>query len=58
MPESDATTRAAVYGDMSRVLAQLHSLDWKRAGLAHWDLGSNYLERQVECVLVMVRTVQ
>lgn len=38
---------AAVYDDMARVLAALHRVDWRGAGLADFGKAERYMERQV-----------
>jgi aminoglycoside phosphotransferase (APT) family kinase protein len=47
VPEVDATDRAAVYDDMNRVLAALHSVDIEAVGLADYGRPGNYFERQI-----------
>lgn len=44
LPEAD---RRAVYDDMNRVLAALHSVDYKAKGLEDYGKPGNYFERQV-----------
>ncbi|QNJ90132.1 phosphotransferase family protein [Mycolicibacterium fluoranthenivorans] len=39
--------RAAVYEDLARVLARLHSVDWRGAGLGDFGRPDGYLARQV-----------
>lgn len=39
--------RAAVYSDLARVLARLHSVDWRAAGLSDFGRPDGYLARQV-----------
>ena len=39
--------RRAVYDDMGRVLAALHSVDYKAKGLADYGKPGNYFERQI-----------
>ncbi len=39
--------RAATYLDLARVLAALHRVDWRAAGLADFGRPDGYLERQV-----------
>ncbi|MBI3227660.1 MAG: phosphotransferase family protein [Mycolicibacterium cosmeticum] len=39
--------RAAVYEDLARVLARLHGVDWRAAGLADFGRPDGYLARQV-----------
>ena len=40
--------RAAIYADMGRVLARLHAVDWRQAGLDGFGRPGNYVGRQVE----------
>jgi aminoglycoside phosphotransferase (APT) family kinase protein len=40
--------RRAVYDDLARVLAALHAVDWRAAGLADFGKPERYMERQVE----------
>lgn len=40
--------RRAVYDDLARVLAALHRVDWRAAGLADFGKAEGYLERQVQ----------
>jgi aminoglycoside phosphotransferase (APT) family kinase protein len=47
VPEVDATDRAAIYDDMNRVLAALHSVDIEAVGLADYGRPGNYFERQI-----------
>ncbi|MCH1491244.1 MAG: phosphotransferase [Luminiphilus sp.] len=47
LPELNNDDRAAVYDDMNRVLAALHSVDVDRVGLADYGRPGNYFERQV-----------
>ena len=47
LPELSADDRAAVYDDMSRVLAALHSVDIDAVGLGDYGRPGNYFERQV-----------
>ena len=47
LPEiSSNETRAAMYGEMSRVLAALHSVDIDAIGLSDYGRPGNYFERQ------------
>jgi len=39
--------RAALYDDLARVLAALHTLDWRARGLADFGRPERFLERQV-----------
>ena len=47
LPELNNNDRAAVYDDMNRVLAALHSVDVDRVGLSDYGRPGNYFERQV-----------
>lgn len=47
LPELDASGRAAVYGDMNRVVAALHRLDPGAVGLGDFGKPSGFFERQV-----------
>lgn len=47
MPGSDPATRRAVYDDVNRTLARLHSLDYEALGLADFGKPGNYFERQI-----------
>jgi aminoglycoside phosphotransferase (APT) family kinase protein len=47
VPEVDNADRAAIYDDMNRVLAALHSVDIEAAGLADYGRPGNYFERQI-----------
>ena len=47
LPDLDRTERAAIYDEMNRVIARLHSVDIERAGLADYGKAGNYFERQV-----------
>jgi len=47
LPGLSGAERAAVYDEMNRVLAQLHSVDVARAGLADYGRAGNYFERQI-----------
>jgi len=47
LPELNNDDRAAVYDDMNRVLAALHSVDVDRVGLSDYGRPGNYFERQV-----------
>ncbi|SHJ59026.1 Predicted kinase, aminoglycoside phosphotransferase (APT) family [Roseomonas rosea] len=40
--------RAAVYAELARVLAALHRVDWRAAGLADFGRAERYMERQVK----------
>jgi aminoglycoside phosphotransferase (APT) family kinase protein len=47
LPEVPAQGRGAVYREMVRVLAALHSVDYAAAGLGDFGKPSRYVERQV-----------
>jgi aminoglycoside phosphotransferase (APT) family kinase protein len=48
MPGSIPSERAAVYDSMNATIAQLHTLDPAKIGLADFGKGENYVARQVE----------
>ncbi len=39
--------RAAIYDEMNRVIAALHTVDYKARGLEHYGKPGNYFERQI-----------
>ena len=43
-----AAERAAMYDDMNRVMAALHSVDWQAAGLAGFGRPQAYVGRQID----------
>jgi len=47
LPDLTAAQRAPVYDEMNRVIAALHSVDFKKAGLAEYGKPGNYFERQI-----------
>ncbi len=47
LPDFDATTRRRMYEQLTDTLADLHSIDPDRAGLADFGKPGNYFERQV-----------
>jgi aminoglycoside phosphotransferase (APT) family kinase protein len=47
LPELDKPARTAVYDEMNRALAALHSVDVEAAGLGDYGKPGNYFERQV-----------
>lgn len=47
LPGNSATERSALYDDMNRVIAALHSVDWAAAGLASYGKPGSYFERQI-----------
>ena len=48
IPEVDKAERTAIYEDMNRVLAALHSIDIEAVGLADYGKPGNYFQRQFE----------
>lgn len=49
LPEIDGNeTRAAMYAEMNRVLAAMHSVDIEAVGLADYGRPGNYFERQLQ----------
>ncbi len=48
LPELTRDERGAVYAEMNRVIAALHSVDLQAAGLADFGRPQNYLARQIE----------
>jgi aminoglycoside phosphotransferase (APT) family kinase protein len=47
LPEVPAPGRRAIYDEMTRVLAALHSVDYAALGLSDFGKPGNYIERQV-----------
>jgi aminoglycoside phosphotransferase (APT) family kinase protein len=47
LPEMNAEQRTAIYNEMNRVLAALHSVDINTAGLSDYGKPGNYFERQL-----------
>lgn len=47
LPDLSAEERRAVYDEMNKVLAAIHSVDLKAAGLEDYGRPGNYFERQV-----------
>ncbi|MGS2722310.1 phosphotransferase family protein [Porticoccus sp. GXU_MW_L64] len=47
LPEASAEERTAIYREMSRVLASLHSVDIDAVGLSDYGRPGNYYERQI-----------
>lgn len=48
LPEVDNDTRGKMYDEMNRVLAALHSVDLKAAGLEDYGKPGNYFARQLD----------
>ena len=47
LPGMSHSERGAIYDEMNRVIAALHSVDVARAGLADYGKPGNYFERQI-----------
>jgi aminoglycoside phosphotransferase (APT) family kinase protein len=47
LPEAGLDERSAIYDEMNRVIAALHKVDVKAAGLADYGKPGNYFERQI-----------
>jgi aminoglycoside phosphotransferase (APT) family kinase protein len=47
LPDSSPAERAAIYDEMNRVIAALHSVDVSAAGLTDFGRPGNYFERQI-----------
>ncbi|MBB3261841.1 aminoglycoside phosphotransferase (APT) family kinase protein [Paraburkholderia bannensis] len=47
LPDMTSEARAAIYGEMNRVIAALHSVDPDAIGLGDYGRTGNYIERQV-----------
>ncbi len=47
LPDLSNTERATIFGEMNRVLAALHTVDYKAAGLEDYGKPGNYFERQI-----------
>jgi aminoglycoside phosphotransferase (APT) family kinase protein len=47
LPGLTSADRGAIYDEMNRVIATLHSVDAERAGLADYGKGGNYFARQI-----------
>ena len=47
LPEHTPAERAALFDEMNRVIAALHSVDYQAVGLASYGKPGNFLERQV-----------
>ena len=48
LPGMTASERTAIYDEMNRVIAQLHRVDYRDAGLADFGRPGNYLARQID----------
>ncbi|KJE90221.1 acyl-Coenzyme A dehydrogenase [Capsaspora owczarzaki ATCC 30864] len=47
LPNVAPAERRAIYSAMAQTLAQLHSIDWRKAGLESFGKEGNYYERQL-----------
>ena len=47
LPDMTQDERAAIYNEMNRVMAALHSVDFAARGLANYGKPGNYFERQI-----------
>jgi len=47
LPGMTAAERTAIYASMAEVLAKLHCIDWKTAGLSDYGKHEGYIERQI-----------
>ncbi len=47
LPQSNPAERAAIYDEMNRAVAQLHTVDIERAGLSDYGKPGNYFARQI-----------
>ncbi|MGO4302713.1 phosphotransferase [Cupriavidus sp. RAF12] len=48
LPDMTPSERSAIYDEMNRVIAALHSVDYKAIGLADYGKPGNYFQRQIE----------
>lgn len=48
LPSLSAEDRAALYADVVRILARMHSLDYRSLGLSDYGLAGDYAARQVK----------
>jgi aminoglycoside phosphotransferase (APT) family kinase protein len=48
LPDMSMEQRAAIYDEMNRVIAQLHSVDFAAIGLSDYGKPGNYFARQIE----------
>ena len=47
LPGMSTAERGAIYDEMNRVIAALHTVDYKAQGLEHYGRSGNYFERQI-----------
>jgi aminoglycoside phosphotransferase (APT) family kinase protein len=48
LPECSAIERARIHDDMARVLAAIHSVDWRACGLSDFGKADRYVARQLD----------
>ena len=48
LPECRATDRTRIYDDLARVLAAIHTVDWRAAGLSDFGKPERYVARQLD----------
>ena len=48
LPGMTPTERAAIYDELNRVIAQLHTIDYNAIGLGDYGKPGNYFQRQIE----------
>jgi len=48
LPGLEPPVRSRIYADMARILAALHTLDWRALGLADFGRGEGFLARQLK----------
>lgn len=48
LPDMTKSERGAIYDEMNRVIAALHTVDYKAIGLADYGKPGNYFQRQIE----------
>ncbi|HUD97076.1 MAG TPA: phosphotransferase family protein [Woeseiaceae bacterium] len=47
LPDSDVAERAAIYDDLNRTIARLHTIDFRALGLDDFGHSGNYFSRQI-----------
>lgn len=47
LPDSTVADRRAIYGEMNRIVAAIHSIDLVACGLSDFGRGGNYVARQI-----------
>ena len=54
LPGMTKTERAAIWDELNRVIAQLHTVDYRAVGLEEFGKPGNYIERQISrCIASM-----